>query len=82
MHVLPEMKSNNSDLVLLLITANSIGYDSPVNDPFFSAHRRIDFVGSTGENATRYYSDWSSPVMGCQQRVRFSMLKYGRETDV
>lgn len=66
----PELKSNDSDLVLVGISANLVRYKKPVNDPFFSAHKPFVHLANEGHNVTRYDSDLRSPVMGCQQRVR------------
>lgn len=68
-NVLPEMESNNSDLVLVGISANSLTYDQPVNDPFFSAHRAEVRYYSNQNNETVYLADRNSAVMGCQERV-------------
>lgn len=67
---LPEMRRNDSDLVLKLVMKNKVAYDSPVDDPVFSAHEEFTTFDQTdGTNVTFYFSDFPGSVIGCTQQV-------------
>jgi hypothetical protein len=66
---LPEMQSENKDLVIVMLWKNSMGYGEPVNDPFFSAHDQEEVGTTGGTNETWYYSDSIASAMGCTQQV-------------
>jgi hypothetical protein len=72
--VLPEMMNKNSDLVLIQISANAVGYDGPVNDPLFSAHKTI-FDGGITANRKKYTSDWPIQTMGCRQQYQYCVAR-------
>jgi hypothetical protein len=67
---LPELRVNEADLTLIMVTLNQVKYQVPVDDPFFSAHKPYNLVGSTTTNTTVYFSDWPNAVMACKQQVQ------------
>jgi hypothetical protein len=67
--VVPELRSDDADMILLMVTKNLIRYRNPVNDPFFAAHRPfLSESALSGEKPT-YLSDWPNSCMGCRQQV-------------
>ncbi|KAF2184852.1 hypothetical protein K469DRAFT_750706 [Zopfia rhizophila CBS 207.26] len=73
----PEMKSADRDLVIVMLWKNSMGYGSPVNDLFFSAHD-ASLVGTLrGTNETWYLSDSPGSAMGCTQQYQFCFARDG-----
>lgn len=66
---LPEMKSANRDLVIVMVWKNSMGYGRAVDDIFFAAHGSEIIGTARGRNETWYFSDFPSSGMGCAQQV-------------
>lgn len=67
--LLPELKSNSSDLFLIGVSANKVLYSKPVNDLLFAAHNPVTVPGNYGVNVTTYRADRTSQAMGCWQQV-------------
>jgi hypothetical protein len=56
---LPEMKSDDADLVLVMIPKNQMKYETPANDPVFAAHKPFVYrLPSSTASTTNYLSDW------------------------
>ena len=66
---LPEMKSADRDLVIVMLWKNSVGYGRAVDDIFFAAHESEVIGTARGRNETWYFSDSPSSGMGCAQQV-------------
>jgi hypothetical protein len=63
------LRRNDTDVVLKFL-ASAIHYISPVDDPWFSAHREIiDYDAATGKNMTHYTADNPFTAMGCNVQV-------------
>lgn len=66
---LPEMKSADRDLVIVMVWKNSMGYGHAVDDIFFAAHESEMIATARGRDETWYFSDSPSSGMGCAQQV-------------
>jgi hypothetical protein len=63
------LRRNDTDVVLKFL-ASAVHYTSPVDDPWFSAHREtIDYDAATGKNMTHYTADDPFTAMGCSVQV-------------
>jgi hypothetical protein len=70
---LPEMKSDDADLVLVMIPKNQMKYETPVNDPVFAAHKPFVYrLPSSTASTTNYLSDWPISTLGCKEQVSSS----------
>lgn len=61
----PELNRTNADISLFLLAPNSVRYDTPVDDPFFSAHLLGGSTISSGTNFTWYISDYFVNALAC-----------------
>lgn len=61
----PELNRTNADISLFLLAPNSVRYDTPVDDPFFSAHLLGGSTISSGTNFTWYISDYFVNTLAC-----------------
>lgn len=67
---LPEMQRTDSDLALLAVWFNRVLYETPVEDPLFSAHKPIPYVVGGGHpDGSLYVSDNIAGVVGCAVQV-------------
>ncbi|OCK78531.1 hypothetical protein K432DRAFT_394700 [Lepidopterella palustris CBS 459.81] len=64
---IPELSRKDADTMLLFLSANNIGYPSPVDDLWYSAHRG---PYSWLENSTLWFADNSASVLGCALQVQ------------
>ncbi|KAJ4363717.1 hypothetical protein N0V95_001032 [Ascochyta clinopodiicola] len=80
---IPELKRENSTLVLIYVGSNSVSYNNPVNDPFFNATQPIDatFVNAGGELVSKpvFISNHEGQFMGCQDQYQFCYARPGKE---
>lgn len=70
----------DADTILSSTGKGSITYDSPIDDPWFSAHKEITLLDiSNNQNRTMYVSDTAATVLGCTEQVQsfssFDLLK-------
>lgn len=61
---IPELNRTDSDVSLFILAPNSIRYEAPVKDPFFSANLPFDL----GEGETLYVADHYLDVMACTEQ--------------
>lgn len=76
-----ELSSDDSDLLLIFLSANNILYTSEVDDDWFAAHRffkNVDENPSTG-NRSMYASDEPASVLGC--KIQQQICDLGRPSD-
>lgn len=68
---LPELYRDDADIAIINIGSNSVMYRKPVEDPIFSAHKRIikSPFGVSGTNKTFYMADTTNSGMGCAAQV-------------
>ncbi|KAF2840790.1 hypothetical protein M501DRAFT_909713, partial [Patellaria atrata CBS 101060] len=66
---IPELRRTDSDIFLFFLSANSVTYQAPVDDPIFSAHQPVEFELTDGSNHTYYIADSPATVIGCTQQV-------------
>lgn len=71
---IPELATEDGDLTLIMVTLNQVRYSKPVEDPFFTAHKPFEWIASTTDNMTVYFSDWPNAMMGCKQQVHMLLL--------
>lgn len=64
-----ELKVNEADLTLIMVTLNQVKYQQPVEDPLFSAHKPFNWTGSSTSSMIVYFSDWPNAMMACKQQV-------------
>jgi hypothetical protein len=70
-NTIPEMERRDADLGLAAIWLNDVIYETPVDDPLFSAHREWNFTPGGGHaDIIEYKSDNAAGVIGCTQQVR------------
>ncbi|KAF1915506.1 hypothetical protein BDU57DRAFT_452145, partial [Ampelomyces quisqualis] len=68
---IPEMQRDDADVSLAAVWLNDVNYETPVDDPLFSAHRPWIYTPGGGyPNQTLYKSDHGAGVVGCAQQVR------------
>lgn len=64
------MKSDDADLILVMIPKNQMKYETPVNDPVFAAHKPFVYrLPSFTASTTNYLSDWPISALGCKEQV-------------
>lgn len=68
--VIPELSRKDGDVSILLVI-KKMRYLTPVDDPLFSAHRRVDVLISSLTNTTRseYTSDDMATGIACLAQV-------------
>ena len=67
----PELVVRDADTLLLAVDKSHIQYNSPVDDPMFSAHQSREVVDvNNAENFTIFTSDTLVSVLGCTEQVR------------
>lgn len=62
------MNRTDADVAFTYIALNNVLYHRPVNDPLFSAHRKVSF-GQMNGGQTEYQSDNMIGAMGCAVQV-------------
>jgi hypothetical protein len=67
---IPDLSRTDADVSIFLLNQNSIIYSTPVDDPFFSAHR---IARTQAENRvdTYYSTDNLTHVLGCTDQFQF-----------
>jgi hypothetical protein len=69
-NTIPEMQRSDADVGMAAVWLNDVTYETPVNDPLFSAHREWGYTPGGGVgNITEYKSDYVAGVIGCSQQV-------------
>jgi hypothetical protein len=69
-NTIPEMHRTDADVGLAVIWLNGVHYDTPVNDPLFSAHIAWTWQPGGGyADVTKYKSDNAAGVVACAQQV-------------
>ncbi|KAH8707661.1 hypothetical protein GQ44DRAFT_662719 [Phaeosphaeriaceae sp. PMI808] len=76
---IPELRVSKADLTLIMVTLNQVRYQVPVEDPFFSAHKPFNWIGSTTVNTTVYFSDWPNAMMACKQQFQFCHARKAKD---
>ena len=73
---LPELNRTDADVVLIMVAANSVSYQAPLDDPFFP-------VIETNLGSGKYYmsANWIN-TMGCTEQHQFCNPLDGRCTDL
>lgn len=66
---IPALNHSNADITLLFLSANSIEYATPVDNPIFAAHTKSTNV----DNGTVYTSDEHVTVQGCIDQHEFCL---------
>lgn len=69
---IPELVSNDGDLLLIFLSANDFRYSAPVDDDWYAAHQRGNgntswvLIGNTSTEVPYYLADEPASVLGCQ----------------
>jgi len=75
------MANENADVTLILVQPNSLLYQTPVDDPFFSAHRPIvgkwTSFGDDGALGTWFAADSPVSAFGCEVQVGLKICDRG-----
>jgi hypothetical protein len=66
----PQLNRTDADVSLFFLAPNSIEYDSPVDDPWFSAHRETN-VTRNGVFYEWFFTDYFIHVLGCVDQYQF-----------
>jgi hypothetical protein len=73
---LDEMNRTDADVALAFIALNNVMYHKPVDDPLFSAHRKVPYgLGSYAR--TEYKPDHLAGAIGCAVQVCRSPIACG-----
>lgn len=61
------LNRTDADITLIFIASNSVMYDTPVDDPVFSAHAisNLNISDSEGQKVVLYEADYYLGVIGC-----------------
>jgi hypothetical protein len=65
---IPELSRTDADTVLFFLGSNSINYISPVDDPWFAAHRH--HISSVPETENTWMSDAYIQVLACAEQYQ------------
>lgn len=65
---IPALQRQDADVVLRLITKDSVLFNNPIDDPMFSAHRKVDTIMNDGIEP-RYLSDFPGAGLACAAQV-------------
>ncbi|KAI9813762.1 MAG: hypothetical protein M1827_003552 [Pycnora praestabilis] len=68
--VVPALNQTDGDIALFFLTPNSISYQMPCDDPFFSAHSEQSYE-LDGVNVTYWDSDYYINILGCVDQSQF-----------
>lgn len=75
-NTIPEMHRNDADVGLAVIWLNDVIYETPVNDPLFSAHKEwIWQPGGGYAGIPQYHSDNAAGVIACARQVQSSLVR-------
>lgn len=72
--VLPEMRRDDADVVILAVFKYATEYHQPVDDPVFAAHRNVSRLAAAGKGSeivNIYHSDHSATWIGCASQYQF-----------
>jgi hypothetical protein len=61
---MPELARTDADVVITMVPLNGTYFETPVDDPFYSAHKN-----RTVGDMTIYVSDLPAGVLGCTEQV-------------
>jgi hypothetical protein len=76
-NAIPEMQRHDADVALAAIWLNRVTYETPVDDPLFSAHKSLNFTpGGGAADILQYRSDNAAGVIGCTQQVFNSPTRF------
>jgi hypothetical protein len=65
------LRRDDADVVLKFL-ASTVEYNHPVDDPWLSAHKKVNYYeASNGKNVTHYAADSPITSMGCSVQVRW-----------
>lgn len=64
--VIPEIRRDNTDVAIVIVTLGNVKYLEPVEDPLFAAHTVYNFT-----RGLYYVSDYHSGALGCSIQVSF-----------
>ncbi|KAL8687209.1 MAG: hypothetical protein Q9218_006557 [Villophora microphyllina] len=67
----PALNRTDGDITLALLTANSIVYEEPVADPFYSASNSTPMAEDDGTNASYYSPDYDVTAIACMDQHQF-----------
>ncbi|KAJ4290347.1 hypothetical protein N0V90_010563 [Kalmusia sp. IMI 367209] len=68
----------DADVAFTYISLNNVMYHKPVDDPLFSAHRKV-IIGSGDQERTEYKSDALLGAIGCAVQHQFCAAKSGSD---
>jgi hypothetical protein len=70
---IPQLQRADADTILFFLTAHGVTYTNPVDDPWFSAHRKGPMFGNVVSNTWRpsYLQDEPAAVLGCTMQMQF-----------
>ncbi|KAF2114997.1 hypothetical protein BDV96DRAFT_646853 [Lophiotrema nucula] len=69
---IPGMERTDADVIVDLISMNSVWFNEPVNDTLYSAHRQYSYTYN-GRNITIYSPDQFAGVIGCAEQYQFCL---------
>ncbi|KAJ4289802.1 hypothetical protein N0V90_011133 [Kalmusia sp. IMI 367209] len=75
---IPQLKSNDSDLVIVFIALHGTRFLEPVDDLLFSAHRNFSQLMTDNFTRTSYTADEPLAAFGCQNRYQFCFARKGQ----
>lgn len=67
----PALNRTDGDVTLALLTPNSIVYEEPVTDPFYSASNSTPYAEDDGTNASLYSPDYDVSAIACVDQHQF-----------
>jgi hypothetical protein len=70
----PQFARDDADTTLFFLSANTIIFERPVDDPFFSAHQVRHSMSNQG-NETIYITDNPAGILGCVEQVKTQALR-------
>ncbi|KAF2750849.1 hypothetical protein M011DRAFT_483766 [Sporormia fimetaria CBS 119925] len=72
---IPELRRDDGDTSLELVSFTNVMYTSPIDDPFFTAHTKrwklVSQQGISATNQTIYLPDWPARGTGCLHQYQF-----------
>lgn len=66
---IPGLRSNKSDLVIVIVITRGTRWRTPVNDPLYSAHRVLTKRMTDNSTNTFYTPDAPASAFACQYQV-------------
>ena len=79
---IPALKVQNADVVLIIKSDNMVKYGTPIDDPFFAAHKVWGVDRDTvGNEQTLYNADSLVSAIGCVLEVGLQWKKMSPSAD-